>query len=171
MQPDYRGGSIVNLMSSICASFGAETSDYAPLTALPAEHLHRDAHVILLILDGVGHNYLEERDPSTLRTYLRTSVTSVFPPTTAAAIPAFLTGFPPQQHGFTGWFTYVGELDCIAAVLPFTERGVAAPSLGQRGIGPRDLCGTSLVFERITAPCHVVMPGHIAYSEFNTAFS
>ncbi|MDH3380923.1 MAG: alkaline phosphatase family protein [Gammaproteobacteria bacterium] len=171
MQPDYRGGGIVNLMGSICASFDAPTSGYAPLAALSAQRLSAHGHVVLLVLDGLGYSYVEKRNRSTLRNHLWSSMSSVFPPTTAAAIPTFLTGFAPQQHGFTGWFTYLGELGCIAAVLPFTERGGAESSLRERGIGPRDLCGTSPVFERISAPCSVVMPEQIAYSEFNMAFS
>ncbi len=171
LKPDYRGGSIVNLMSSVCASFGAPSTGYAPLRALTERHLATARHVVLLVIDGVGFHYLARRDRSLLKDCLQAPMTSVFPPTTAAAIPAFLTGFPPQQHGFTGWFTFIEEIDRIAAILPFTERGGNAASLTESGVTPRGLSGTSLVFERITAPCHVIMPAHIAYSEFNTAFS
>ena len=54
--PDYDGGSIVNLMSSIASSFGAKTI-YPPLRILPLEKFKNKRNVILLIIDGMGYEY------------------------------------------------------------------------------------------------------------------
>ena len=94
--PDYRGGSLVNLMSSITTALGS-SSPYAPLTALLPAALADARHLVLLVVDGLGHDYLLGRD-SALRRHLRSPLTSVFPSTTASAIPTFLTGLAPQQH-------------------------------------------------------------------------
>src|SRR3989339_820013 len=88
--PDYRGGSLVNLMSSLTAALGG-SSPYAPLTALPPEALADARHLVLLVVDGLGHDYLISHD-SVLRQHLHSPLTSVFPSTTASAIPTFLTG-------------------------------------------------------------------------------
>ena len=166
--PDYRGGSLVNLMSSITHALGG-VSDYAPLTALPPHTLADARHVVLLVVDGLGHDYLLSHD-STLRQHLRGSLTSVFPSTTASAIPTLLTGLAPQQHGLTGWHMYFREIGAIAAPLPFRLRA-GRHALREAGVTPASLFGLSPLFDRLPLPCHVVSPRHIIDSDFNVALS
>ena len=166
--PDYRGGSLVNLMSSLTTALGG-VSDHAPLTALPPHTLADARHVVLLVIDGLGHDYLLSRD-STLRQHLRGSLTSVFPSTTASAIPTLLTGLAPQQHGLTGWHMYFREIGAIAAPLPFRVRA-GRHSLRDAGVTPASLFGLSPLFDRLPLPCHVVSPRHIIDSDFNVALS
>jgi predicted AlkP superfamily pyrophosphatase or phosphodiesterase len=166
--PDYHGGSLVNLMSSLITALGG-SSPYAPLTALPPQHLADARHVVLLVIDGLGHDFLISRD-SALRRHLRSPLTSVFPSTTASAIPAFLTGLAPQQHGLTGWHMYFREIGAIAAPLPFRVRA-GRHSLRDAGVTPETLFGLTPLFDRLPLPCHVVSPKHIIHSDFNAALS
>lgn len=166
--PDYHGGSLVNLMSSLTAALGG-SSPYAPLTALPPQHLADARHVVLLVIDGLGHDFLIGRD-SALRRNLRSPLTSVFPSTTASAIPTFLTGLAPQQHGLTGWHMYFREIGAIAAPLPFRVRA-GRHSLRDAGVTPETLFGLTPLFDRLPLPCHVVSPKHIIHSDFNVALS
>lgn len=169
--PDYQGGSIVNLMSSVGEAFGAETSGYPTLRALPAGPLREARNLVMLVLDGLGHDYLSAKGVGgALYAHLAARVTSVFPPTTATAIPTFLTGYAPAQHGFTGWFTYLRELGSVVAVLPFRSR-LGGTTLTSTGLTPRDLSGCLPLFDRIQAPSYVVAPSHIAHSDFNRSFS
>jgi hypothetical protein len=168
--PDYRGGSIVNLMSSIEQGMGSSFDLYAPATDLPASELRQSKNVILLVIDGLGFDYLTEYgEGSHLHSNLRSSLTTVGPSTTSAAIPTFLTGVAPQQHGFTGWFTWFRELGNILAILPYQPRHGGC-SLGQLDFNPGILSGCESIFERIHTGKHVVMPDRIAESEFNTSF-
>jgi len=170
-KPDYTGGSIVNLMSSLLAALGNEASPYPHLRALEPERIRRFRNTILLVVDGLGYRYLLEHGAgSFLRSRLVGRMTSVYPPTTATAIPTFFTGYAPLQHGFTGWFSYFRELACMLAVLPFRSRCGGA-SLAQAGINPRSLSGVKPVFERMQAHSFVVAPERIAGSAFNTSFS
>lgn len=69
-------------------------------------------HVVLILLDGFGANlipYLKEG--SLLNTAMKTSLDSVFPPTTAAATTSVLTGLTPYETGFLGWFQYFKDYD------------------------------------------------------------
>lgn len=166
--PDYRGGSLVNLMSSITTALGG-SSPYAPLTALPPAALADARHLVLLVVDGLGHDYLLGHD-GTLRQHLRSPLTSVFPSTTASAIPTFLTGLAPQQHGLTGWHMYFREIGAIAAPLPFRVRA-GRHSLRDAGVTPATLFGLSPLYDRLPLPCHVVSPNHIIHSDFNVALS
>ena len=166
--PDYHGGSLVNLMSSLTTALGG-SSPYAPLTALPPHELADARHLVLLVVDGLGHDYLIGRD-SALRRHLRSPLTSVFPSTTASAIPTFLTGLAPQQHGLTGWHMYFREIGAIAAPLPFRVRA-GRHALRDAGVTPATLFGLTPLFDRLPLPSHVVSPRHIIHSDFNVALS
>lgn len=166
--PDYRGGGIVNLMSSIATALGG-SSPYPPLAALPLAALAGVRHLVLLVVDGLGHRFLRDRDGA-LRQHLLASLTTVFPSTTASAIPTFLTGLAPQQHGLTGWHMYFREIGAIAAPLPFRVRA-GRHALREAGVTPATLFGLIPLFDRLPLPCHVVSPGHIIHSDFNVALS
>lgn len=166
--PDYDGGSLVNLMSSITTALGG-VSPYSLLTSLPPESLSRARHVVLLVVDGLGFDYLQGRSGA-LRSHLRGHLTSVFPSTTATAIPTFLTGLAPQQHGLTGWNMYFREIGTIAAPLPFHTRSGHQP-LRDSGVTPKDLLGLTPLYDRLPLPCHVISPQNIVHSDFNVILS
>jgi hypothetical protein len=165
IKPDYRGGSIVNLMASIMQAFGAASKIYPPLRGLPATTF-ATRNVVLLVIDGLGHdNLLELCGDGVLARHLRERITSVFPSTTATAVTTFLCGNAPQQHGITGWFTYFRELGTILAVLPYRPRhGGSAPA-----VSARTLFDHTPVFDLLDARCHMVVPNHIVSSDFNAA--
>jgi hypothetical protein len=167
--PDYRNGSIVNLMGSLIEGLGGAPTGYAPLPALPAAEVGEYRQVVLLVVDGLGYEFLMRRNRrSSLRALNRARLTSVFPSTTAAAVTTFLTGTAPQQHGLTGWHMYFKELGAVLAVLPGTPRYGGVP-LQQAGIQPRRFFGHGSVFDRLSVPAYVVSPRRIAHSDFNLA--
>lgn len=167
--PDYQGGGIVNLMSTLEHACGG-TPLYPQLRtpmlpALPDTHT-----IILLVIDGMGMSCLERYGKKTLLAqHLRGTLTSVFPSTTASAITTFLTGVAPQQHGITGWHTYLPTLDTLLAVLPMKRRHdgyrFSAAEIGST------LFTTSSIFNRLAIPSYVVAPQHIIDTPFNNYFS
>jgi hypothetical protein len=167
-KPDYRGGSIVNLMSSIIQARGGR-SLYPSLRALPPDTLAQTTNLLLLVIDGLGADWLAARSPDGILSRARfATLTTVFPSTTASAIPTFLTGDAPLQHGLTGWHTYLGELGSVMTVLPGTPRfgGVA---YRQAGIDPIRLFANRPIFNRISTRGFLVSPINIARSDFNMA--
>jgi len=169
--PDYRGSSIVNLMASLVAGLGGEDVGYQPLGTLEPAAVADRRHVVLLVIDGLGHEHLIRADAgNALRRGLRARMTSVFPSTTAAAITTFLTATAPQQHGLTGWFTYFRELGSVVAVLPFCARH-GGPGLEQFGIDANQLFGHQPVFDLIRRRSYMVAPQRIIDSAFNAAHS
>jgi len=164
--PDYQGGSIVNLMSSILRARGG-ASDYAPLRLLPPAALAQSRGILLLVVDGLGAGWLARHSPDgALSRHLLGPITSVFPPTTATAIATFLTGDAPQQHGLTGWHTYLRELGCVMRVLPGDPR-YGGVSYRKAGIDPARLFGLRPIAERIAARTLIISPAQIAHSDFN----
>ncbi|AGA91671.1 putative AP superfamily protein [Thioflavicoccus mobilis 8321] len=164
--PDYEGGSLVNLMGSLISARGG-TAAYPPLPTLRVEDLADTTSLVLLVIDGLGADWLARQAPDgLLARHRHATITSVFPPTTAAAIPTFLTGLAPQQHGLTGWHTYLRELGSVMTVLPGHPRYGGA-SYRAAGIDPERLFTIRPVFEQMKARGLALSPAHIAYSDFN----
>jgi hypothetical protein len=166
MRPDYCGGSLVNLIASIVASRGGKAL-HAPLANLPATELRDARNIVLLIVDGLGDNYLLRRGAgSELARRRRAALTSVFPSTTASAITTSYTGRTPLEHGLTGWFTYFGEAGCVSAALPFRSRGDYLP-LARRGVTPEQIYVCDSIFEFVSDASFVVTYKDIIDSEYN----
>ncbi|MDO8667494.1 MAG: alkaline phosphatase family protein [bacterium] len=117
-KPNYKNGSIVNLMASIKKCFNGK-SNYEPFEDLDIY----DKNIILIIIDGLGYNYLMKHGrESFLYKNLKGRMTSVFPSTTAAAMTAYSTGLAPAEHALTGWFMYLKEIGTVVKILPFATR-------------------------------------------------
>ena len=167
--PDYQGGSIVNLMSSVADAFEAKEI-YPNLRILPPEKIkHRN--VVLMIIDGLGFEYLKKKENNFLTNHLAGSMTSVFLPTTASAIATFMTGVAPQQHAFTGWHMFLKEIGVLAMILPFSPRygGKAFSSEGTIKID--DFLDQKAFTSRIKAKNFSINHEDIAYSDFTKAMS
>ena len=164
MRPDYAGGSLVNLVASIVAARGGKPRH--PLL----KDLHLEARVrniVLVIIDGLGDNYLRRRGAgSELARRRRTALTSVFPSTTASAITTSYTACTPLEHGLTGWFTYFGQAGCVSAALPFRSRGDMA-SLSERGIEAEAIYDVAPLFASLPVKSVVVTYRDIVDSHYN----
>ena len=166
--PDYRGGSLVNLMSSILRATGS-ASAYAPLTLLPPESLASVKNIVLMVLDGFGYKFLMRQKEQTLfHQHLAGKITSVFPSTTAAGITTFLTGLAPQQHAVTGWFMLLKELGCVATTLKFQPRCCEA-SLQRGGVTPPALYGNGTsMFGQMTRATYSIDLSALANTDYNS---
>lgn len=171
-KPDYHGGSLVNLMASIQHAIGSQQHAYPQLRQLSATELALRANLLLWVIDGLGFEHLQSAQASApnLFAQMRGAMTSVFPPTTATAIPAYLTGQAPQQHGFTGWFMRLRELDEVVAVLPYVTRADQR-IISDSAIGPGELCGLAGFTCSLDVPSYLLMPAFIADSVFTQTFA
>src|SRR5256714_6926227 len=164
MRPDYAGGSLVNLVASVVASRGGKPL-HEPLRNFAVAAQARN--VVLLIIDGLGDNYLARHGAgSELARRRRAAMTSVFPSTTASAITTSYTGRTPLEHGLTGWFTYFGEAGCVASPLQFRSRGENLP-LQERGFSPVAAFPAPSVFEALPVRSIVVTSKQIVDSAYN----
>lgn len=114
-KPDYQHG-LVNLSNSILKHYKLE-SKHSSLKELDEALSKKDYQTVcLLVLDGMGIDMLEHNLPenSFLRSHIKTSISSVYPPTTTAATISIYSGLTPQEHGYAGWQCYFKEYDrCI----------------------------------------------------------
>lgn len=165
--PDYTGGGIANLVSSLLQGRGGSTPLPAA-QALAPERVREFRTVVLLVLDGLGYEFLAARPDSYLHRHLRARLTSVFPSTTASAITTYLSGLTPLEHGLTGWFTYLRELGSVATVLPFRPRN-SAVGYARMGVEPRRIFHWTPLFDRMQAQGFVISPAYIVDSEYSRA--
>ena len=112
MKPNYND-CILNIVSSIKKY---HNKDYRypsnPLLDTVLEN-NKPKHIILMLLDGLGSNILFKHNDVTkfLNSNKIKDISSVFPPTTAAAIPACVSGKAPIETCWMGWENYVKEVD------------------------------------------------------------
>ncbi len=168
--PDYKGGSLLNLTSSLIAARGGH-GPHAALRDLDSEHIGRSRNIVLLLLDGLGHEFLRSHGAdSTLARHTRGRMTSVFPSTTTTAITTLLTGQSPREHALTGWFSYWQSLDDVIAVLPFQRRR-GRKSLSGEIADPASFYAHPSLFDRLETESHIVIPANLAFSPYNASHS
>lgn len=163
--PDYRGGGLLNLMATIAHRFGAKRiGDHPPLADAALPGLDDARVVVLLIIDGLGALDLQRRSASFLARHASTTLTSVFPSTTASAITTTLTGLSPAQHGLTGWFIRDPRFGGVFAPL-LMQRRDREPMPGWWR--ERRLFPYPTLFQRMRARSVMVSHEHILGSPFN----
>jgi len=164
--PNYTGSGLVNLMSTISESFGKK-SEYKPLTLLKNKNLKKSKNIVLLVIDGLGYNYLCSKKDSALYRHLKGKMTSVFVPTTSCAITTFLTGVAPNKHAYTGWFVNLKEYGVVSAILPFSAR-VGGPPLSAYGCKISSVLLEKSFISKLSVKSYSVVDKGISKSPFNS---
>ena len=168
--PDYQGSSIANLMQTLASVRGGDVGLYPPLEGLDTRPLADARNVVMLVIDGLGYEFLSQHPDSCLYQHLHSKITAVAPPTTTASVSTYLTGLAPQQHGLTGWFTYLRELGSVVTILPWVLRA-GGPQLGEAGRAATEILNLHSFFDRLPVDTYSIMPGFLQGSEFNRMVS
>jgi predicted AlkP superfamily pyrophosphatase or phosphodiesterase len=138
--PDYAGGSILNLASSLETHFGVTSENAVLRNSLPLEGAET---VVLFIVDGLGQWQLEKHiadgDVPNLKALMEGGhhqvITSVFPSTTMAAVTAMHTATPPAKSGWLGYTLWLPEIGATVEMIgqinqtthkPLEDRGFLA---------------------------------------------
>ena len=171
MKPSYAGDGLVNLIASIEAAFSPVHADqlaYPVAHKLQPSELAERPKLALLLIDGLGFQFLQSRRGSALAEHLRTPLTSVFPSTTASAITSVITGTAPLQHAMTGWHMWFEELSMVAAPLPFRQRGAGAGMLAPP-CDPSAIFDSSALFSRLAVDSFMVYPHGLVDTAYTRA--
>ncbi len=154
--PDYNGGSILNLMCSLQKHFGIRPR-YPLLWKQPGF----GRRVVLVVLDGLGYNFLRKNAPGGFfDRHCFSRLTTVFPATTAAALATFRTALAPSHHGILGWYMYYRELGMVAKPLRWKSREGSEICTEAGQVLPRPF------FDRNSS---IVMPAELARTDFSLA--
>jgi hypothetical protein len=150
--PDYQGGSILNLPSSICHWLGATSFGAAPLSAellFPASSDLR--RVILVLVDALSLHRLQRwMVDGTAPVWSRlaeqgrlAALTSITPSTTSAALTSLWTGKSPAEHGIVGYELWLKEYGVVTNMIlhtPITFENDSG-SLARAGFKPDQFLG------------------------------
>lgn len=130
--PDYDGGGLANVPSTILATLGMRTDQDLPvLRDLDPALTDGARQVVLVLADGLGVAQLERLVERAEAPFLASllmrarardeaqlfEITSVFPSTTAAAITTLNTGRTPQEHGNIAYFIWLEEFGQLTQML------------------------------------------------------
>lgn len=125
LHPNYRGLSILNLPSSICAWLGAPPLEH-PAIDVPAiaEFAAGVDQVVVVLVDALSLHRFQDwlaaqpGPPSALlEDGMLTTLTSVVPSTTSAALTTLWTGRSPAEHGILGYELFLKEFGLIANMI------------------------------------------------------
>ncbi len=166
LSPDY-DCSIVNLISAVAGSQAPAADLYPPLALLDNARCQQRP-VALLVIDGLGYQFLQQFPDSALARHTVQRLTSVFPTTTATAVTALALGVPAQQHGITGWFTYLRELGSVVMPLPFMPRG-GGSCYKDLGVSAAMMLDARPLLPRLNRGVQVSSPSYISDSDFSAA--
>jgi hypothetical protein len=127
--PDYLGGSILNLPSSICHSLDAEPLGAAPLRPeLTVANSTNVRRVILVLVDALALHRLQRwMSDGTAPVWSRlaeqgklAALTSIAPSTTSAALTSLWTGRSPAEHGIVGYELWLKEYGVVGNMILHT---------------------------------------------------
>lgn len=111
LKPDYLN-CILNIVSSVKKYYKKEYT-YPSNKLLDKELESNPKHIILMVLDGMGSYIIDKHSGnlSFLVNNKKDDISSVFPSTTSASIPACVSGKAPIETCWIGWQNYVKEID------------------------------------------------------------
>jgi predicted AlkP superfamily pyrophosphatase or phosphodiesterase len=152
--PDYLGGSILNLPSSICLALDAEPLGAVPLrpelTVIGSTAVRR---VILILVDALSLHRLQRwmsDGTSPVWSHLAkqgklAALTSIAPSTTATALTSLWTGRSPAEHGIVGYEMWLKEYGVVSNMILHTPISFEndAGSLGKAGFKPEQFLNLS----------------------------
>ncbi|MCI2424827.1 alkaline phosphatase family protein [Candidatus Acetothermia bacterium] len=174
--PDYAGYSICNIPPMILSLFGDQTGNNTLTRHLTQKIDCSARRVVLIIIDGLGYYHLQEHlrlfpdlyFHQLIKNGMMLPLTSVFPSTTAAALPTYSTGATPEEHGILGYRLYLKEIGAITNMIKMSVLGnTKGDSALDIGIDVEKFLGLPTLYQRL-APrgvnSHVFLSRHIQES-------
>ncbi|MEE8421610.1 MAG: alkaline phosphatase family protein [Dehalococcoidia bacterium] len=162
---------LVDLARALAMIGGVEAIEPSPGSVEIADLIGAPDHLVVVLADGMGMDLLELLPPrSLLRRQLATEIRTVFPSTTAVALTTLATGEWPAQHGITGWWTYLREIDGPATVVKFERRAGQKP-LEDLGVAPETLLPSPSLMPQMSRDSRCFFPSAIADSTYSQYFS
>jgi len=146
--------SILSLSCSILSHYGAphRHGTLAPLDP----YLDRDwRNVVVMLLDAMGTHVMDRHLPadSFFTSHRVATISSIFPPTTAAATTTIKSGLSPIEHGWMGWTSWFDQAQANVDILINQLDETGQPAAADFDYGTRYL-GYTDIFTQIGQATH-----------------
>lgn len=146
--PDYNN-SILNLITSILKHYNVKTN-HSSLEVLDKKLEKKYKNVVLVILDGMGEHILKNLSKDGFFTKHKVStITSVYPSTTTAAITTYYSGKSPLETGWIAWSQYFKEYGRAVDMLSHKESYLREDLSSAKIDVFKQVIGYETVFEKI----------------------
>lgn len=166
IRPSADQTSLVDVARAIASVCGVEQVRLDDHSRAIADHLRRAEHLVLLLIDGLGINFVDALPRSSwLRRNTLRSIHAPFPSTTPVAITSIATAEYPAVHSVTGWWTYVPRIGDTSTVFQH-DRARDGVGLDTLGVEVRDLLPGTPVIPRMRRDAALVMPQAITDSVY-----
>ncbi len=175
--PHYGGYSIANLTASLAAWLETPPFGTTPLAPELTQPLGPDVRpVVVLIMDSMGYLRFKEqlREPDSAWARLAQAgifgaLTSVFPPTTVAALTSMWTGRPPGEHGVLAYELWLREYGAVVNMIKLSPMATdSRPEvLTEAGFDPSKFLSVPTLGQHLAAagvPVHAFMQFHLTES-------
>ena len=172
IRPDFAGRGLANVAPTVLQLLAPAAAESLQLGSLDRdvlpERLRADVKtVVLVVADGLGYLQLQREVEAGNAPNIAglieqasrgdacvsySSITSVFPTTTVAALGSVNSGVAPTGHGLLSYTLYLPEMDMVAEMIrwgPLNRRGsFADPEFGKV---PEEFFWTDTIYERLHA--------------------
>ena len=170
-RPRHDRPNLVDLARAIAKLSGVCGLDLSPSAAEVAAKIGEADHIVLIMADGVGMNFVESMPRSSfLLRSLQDELLTVFPSTTSVALTSLTTCEWPGRHAITGWWTHLPDLGSSATILQYTARN-GGRDLRGRGIDPKRAFPVKSIWSSIQTDTQIMVPKSIAGSVYSRYFS
>jgi len=163
--PDYGNNNILNLTNSI---INTVTKEKRPneLSILNSNELRSYDNIILIVIDGLGYNYLKKHAELFINRHIKFRLTSSFLSTTVCANTVFHTGQTPNQTGITGWFTYLRNIGMIVSISNFKPM-INGDCLTNAGLKLKQFINVKPFYEFSLYNCYIITNKKNSINELN----
>ncbi len=161
VRPTHEQPNVVHLVRALATLSGVRDIESNAPTRGIADVIGASDHLIFVLCDGLGMNTLARLPQhSFLARHYKMTLNATCPSTTACALTSVATASYPNQHGVTGWFTHLPELDITILPLPFVER-FSKQWLTERGLRPEDVFPLGAIESRMSHEPLTLLPAPI----------
>ncbi|MFN8534403.1 MAG: alkaline phosphatase family protein [Dehalococcoidia bacterium] len=171
LRPSAAHPNIVDLSRALARAAGVDqVAETAGVSSL-IRQIGPASHLVFILADGLGMNLVERLPTSTfLGTQLAGELRTVFPSTSSVALTALATGVWPNQHGVTGQWTHLPEVEAAAGLLQFATRAGGRP-LGNLGVSVRQAFPAPSVYSAMRRDVASYFPTSLVDSVSSAYFS
>jgi hypothetical protein len=125
IHPAYHGLSILNIPASISQWLGAGPLRHSPLLVPELDQMAEGVdQIVVLLMDAVSLHRCQRwlsssavRLKNAMQDGLMTTITSIVPSTTSAALTTLWTGRSPAEHGILGYEIFLREFGAITNMI------------------------------------------------------